>query len=572
MAEFVLMTIRLLIVFFRQTMTFMNHLYRCSPLRLVLAVALVASITLPGRASAQSRNKNDDKKSQGGGPRPPSAFASGVLPICYGRANGEPRLVRPWNVANLTTPTCEPPAPWNEFDVPAADWAADKCTIGGSFDCRRDEFYTQIDTSVAGPAGPAGKQGPPGIAGPQGPGGGAGQTGAIGPTGSSGPQGPIGPRGANGTQGPEGPAGPLGPQGLPGVQGPKGDRGLTGPRGADGTPGPAGPAGPQGLPGVQGPKGDEGTAGADGPQGPQGPTGATGPIGPTGGTGASGPAGPQGPGFTFRGPWETSTIYHANDVVTHGGSAYIARNGSVGVDPQGNDTAWTLFASRGEIGPAGTNGTNGLNGTNGIDGTNGTNGFGAVVVNIAPGSVGPCGPTGGAQVIGGDGLSVPVCNGQSGTTGQGVMLAMSRSSIALKTTDSTQVPDLLLVVPVSTSTAGIIISTDGGVQITSAAANLFAFVDIFLYVDIPATPTSPAIVGTQVGYRRVFVANALGQSAVANWAFSVVDVQAPGGPYTYRVVAKIASGSFTASGITVSGSSTSTPHLRGTLTAVGINK
>jgi hypothetical protein len=52
----------------------------------------------------------------------------------------------------------------------------------------------------------------------------------------------------------------------------------------------------------------------------------------------------------------------------------------------------------------------------------------------------------------------------------------------------------------------------------------------------------------------------------------VVDVQAPGGPYTYRVVAKVASGMFTAAGVTVSGSATSAPHLRGTLTAVGINR
>jgi collagen triple helix repeat protein len=391
--------------------------------------------------------------------------------------------------------------------------------------------------------------------------------------------------------------GPVGPQGLPGVQGPKGDQGLAGatgpqgsigpqgpngPRGADGAQGLVGPLGPQGLPGVQGINGAQGPAGADGPQGLQGPAGATGPIGPTGDTGASGAAGPQGDGFTFRGAWDTSTVYHANDVATQSGNAYIARNDSVAVDPVINDTAWTLLVSRGAVGPAGadgTNGTNGANGTdgtngaNGLDGSNGTNGLGAVVVNIAPGgTTGPCVATGGVRVVGGDGISASVCNGPSGTTGQGVMLAVSRSSIALTTTTATPVPDLLLVVPVSSSTAGTILSTDGGVQITAAAPNLFAFVDIFLYVDTPATPTSPAIVGTQIGYRRVFVANVLGQSGIANWGFSVVDVQPPGGPYTYRVVAKIAAGSFTASGITVSGSSTSTSYLRGTLTAVGINR
>ena len=60
-------------------------------------------------------------------------------------------------------------------------------------------------------------------------------------------------------------------------------------------------------------------------------------------------------------------------------------------------------------------------------------------------------------------------------------------------------------------------------QITNATANQFAFVDIF------SVRPSPALVETQIGYRRVFAANVLGQSAIANWAFSVVDVQPPGG-------------------------------------------
>ena len=110
--------------------------------------------------------------------------------------------------------------------------------------------------------------------------------------------------------------------------------------------------------------------------------------------------------------------------MTRNGSAYVARNNSIGIDPQLPGAAWTLFASGGEIGPAGANGTDGTNGANGANGTNGTNGtdgingangangLSAVVINIAPSPSGPC-AAGGAEVRGGDGFSVPVCNGQN---------------------------------------------------------------------------------------------------------------------------------------------------------------
>ena len=140
-AAFVLMTIRLLIVFFSQTMTFTHHASTPTTVRFFLAVALAACVALPARASTQDKknqddkNGNNDKQSQGGGSRPPSAFETGILPICYGRVHGEPRLVRPWNVANRSTPTCQPPEPWDAVGVPAGGWAAAQCTTGGSFDC-----------------------------------------------------------------------------------------------------------------------------------------------------------------------------------------------------------------------------------------------------------------------------------------------------------------------------------------------------------------------------------------------------------------------------------------------------
>ena len=44
----------------------MNHLARCSNVRLILAAALVACVALPVRASDEDKKNNDDKKSQGG--------------------------------------------------------------------------------------------------------------------------------------------------------------------------------------------------------------------------------------------------------------------------------------------------------------------------------------------------------------------------------------------------------------------------------------------------------------------------------------------------------------------------
>ena len=143
----------------------------------------------------------------------------------------------------------------------------------------------------------------------------------------------------------------------------------------------------------------------------------------------------KGMALRSRAAWDADTVYHANDVVTRNGSAYVARDNSVGIDPQLPGAAWTLLASRGEDGPAGANGTdgtNGANGTNGLNGMDGTNG------------------TDGTNGMNG-------MDGQSSTPGQGVMLAMSTGSITLTTTTPTAVPNLTLVVPLSSSTAGTIV-------------------------------------------------------------------------------------------------------------------
>ncbi|MGC2450334.1 MAG: hypothetical protein WA477_21975, partial [Candidatus Sulfotelmatobacter sp.] len=179
------------------------------------------------------------------------------------------------------------------------------------------------------------------------------------------------------------------------------------------TYGAVGPQGPQGLTGATGATGAKGATGAQGPIGLTGPTGATGAtglqgsIGLTGAQGATGAAGPQGSagangtGFNFRNAFDPAATYSINDVVTYGGSTYLANvaNGPNTLTPDANTSSWVVLAQQGAIGSTGpqgltgamgpqgpqgiqgltgaqgTPGSNGTNGTNGIDGTNGAQGI-----------------------------------------------------------------------------------------------------------------------------------------------------------------------------------------------------
>ncbi len=114
--------------------------------------------------------------------------------------------------------------------------------------------------------------------------------------------------------------------------------------------GPAGPTGPQG------PEGKEGPPGLPGPQGMSGPTGPIGPSGPTGPQGAIGPKGLQ-----WRGPWDVTVSYLADDTVHHEGAAWVALRASTGVPPVGG-ADWDLLAARGEQGAKGEPGPQGERG------------------------------------------------------------------------------------------------------------------------------------------------------------------------------------------------------------------
>jgi hypothetical protein len=111
-----------------------------------------------------------------------------------------------------------------------------------------------------------------------------------------------------------------------------------------GSGGGTGPAGPQG------PAGPAGAPGADGPAGPQGPMGLPGPIGLTGASGPAGPAGPAGPrGLNWRGFWDATQAYVADDAVRFEGSSWRALRDNTDVVPLDGDD-WMLVAQKGEDG------------------------------------------------------------------------------------------------------------------------------------------------------------------------------------------------------------------------------
>src|ERR1700731_382637 len=131
--------------------------------------------------------------------------------------------------------------------------------------------------------------------------------------------------------------------GAVGPQGPQGFTGATGATGATGTQGATGAIGPQG------PIGLTGATGATGATGSQGPIGLTGAQGATGAAGPQGPAGTNGTGFNFRSAFDPTATYAINDVVTYGGSTYLANvaNGPNTLTPDANTSAWVVVAQQG---------------------------------------------------------------------------------------------------------------------------------------------------------------------------------------------------------------------------------
>ena len=279
------------------------------------------------------------------------------------------------------------------------------------------------------PAGPQGLQGPKGDAGATGA---QGEKGPKGDKGDRGADGAMGPKGDQGLSGATGPQGPVGETGATGPQGLKGDKGD---KGDSGIPGPQGPAGPTGAQGLQGSKGD---IGATGPMGAQGPIGPAGPQGIKGDTGAIGPQGRR--GLNFRGTWNATSSYATDDLVTHEGSAWLARQTNQNIVPMENES-WTLLAGKGDVGPQGATGPSGPQGQQGLTGIPGP--VGPQGTQGAMGATGPQGPQGETGSPGPRGLTGPP--GPNTTTNNTLYIGadQNRLSVASRISFGTDANDLM---------------------------------------------------------------------------------------------------------------------------------
>lgn len=197
--------------------------------------------------------------------------------------------------------------------------------------------------------------------------------------------GPAGERGEKGEAGPPGEPGQVGPAGPVGERGPAGEPGARGEKGADGLQGPPGPAGRDGLPGVQGPQGEKGTSGRDGVDGKDGRDGTLENLKATfdgertvtlcfkDGTPVEG-------GVIrfdvpiYRGVFEVGRTYEKSDVVTWGGSMWLAQEAtSLKPEESGPSAkAWKLAVKRGSEGRVGKDGPIGPKGPKGEKGDPGS--------------------------------------------------------------------------------------------------------------------------------------------------------------------------------------------------------
>ena len=80
-------------------------------------------------------------------------------------------------------------------------------------------------------------------------------------------------------------------------------------------------------------------------------------------------------GYRYRGTWASSTAYASLDVVTYGGSAYLAKVGSTAKPPPSNTSYWGLLAAKGATGTRGATGPRGATGATGATGPQGPAGI-----------------------------------------------------------------------------------------------------------------------------------------------------------------------------------------------------
>jgi integrin beta 3 len=228
----------------------------------------------------------------------------------------------------------------------------------------------------------------------------AGPTGAVGPTGRDGRDGTpglVGPPGPAGEKGLDGLPGSVGQKGEPGVDGAQGPPGPAGEKGQDGADGLAGPAGRDGADGLSGAAGRDGIDGKDGAPGPRGEKGLNGVNGRDGKDGVTLGVddlssvtfdGERTATLTFtrgesvvsypitfavpvyRDVWAEGTTYQAGDLVTWGGSMWIAKAETTAKPglPTAESRAWKLCVKAGRDGKAGPQGKSGPSGLKGDKG------------------------------------------------------------------------------------------------------------------------------------------------------------------------------------------------------------
>lgn len=93
----------------------------------------------------------------------------------------------------------------------------------------------------------------------------------------------------------------------------------------------------------------------------------------------------QAAGFVWRGAWSASTDYSANDVVSYGGSSWIALDSNTNSTPQSGSSDWDLVAQKGDTGPQGVKGDTGAQGPQGNTGPQGPPGpSGSQVITGSP--------------------------------------------------------------------------------------------------------------------------------------------------------------------------------------------
>jgi hypothetical protein len=185
--------------------------------------------------------------------------------------------------------------------------------------------------------------------------------------------------------------------------------------------------------------------------------------------------------------------------------------------PQGAVGPQGLPGSQGPAGPIGPTGATGATGPAGPAGPQGPQGIQGV-----PGPAGAIGPTGATGP-----------QGPAGTTGQTAVTVFGTGTINPGAAFVT-IPNLTTTIDVPAG-ARVLISTDGGVQTTSADSTGMSRVDVAFVVDGVPLPSG--------GYRRVIAQNTGGSTtAIENYAMST-SLALPAGNHTIAVNAALQSGS-----------------------------